>query len=241
MSKTDRIYANTTAKRGSFKFDSRVAAVFEDMIARSVPGYRQILELLPTLTRQFARENQNYYDLGCSLGAGLIAIADGLGSTPANLVGIDNSSAMIKQAKSNLNSLTTQNVILVEEDIVKTELQNAALVLMNFTLQFIPLGEREELIKKIYEGLHSGGALILSEKIVFDSDKTNSALIAIHHQFKADQGYSELEIAQKRDAIENVLVPETLKAHTNRLNDAGFSTVTPWVQNLQFVSILAIK
>ncbi len=241
MNETDRIYANTKAARGSFKFDKRVASVFEDMISRSVPGYRQILELLPTLTRRFEFANQNYYDLGCSLGAGLLAINQGLGKTPATLIGVDNSSAMITQAKHNLATISEQNLTLLEEDLLKVKIERAAMVLMNFTLQFIPLSERASLIGKIFSGMHAGGALILSEKITFDNEQTNSALTAIHHQFKADQGYSDLEIAQKRDAIENVLIPETLDAHTQRLKKAGFSVVTPWVQNLQFVSILAIK
>lgn len=241
MNDTDRLYQTNKASRGSFKFDARVAAVFEDMISRSVPGYTQILELLPTLTRQFRVADKNYYDLGCSLGAGLMAIAQGLDRTPARLIGVDNSSAMIKRAKLNLTGTVEQDFILLEEDILTTKIEHAALVLMNFTLQFIPLGKRADLIQTIYDGLQTGGALIMSEKISFDDEKTNAALSDIHHQFKADQGYSDLEIAQKRDAIENVLIPETLAVHTQRLIDAGFCVVTPWVQNLQFVSILAIK
>lgn len=150
---------------------------------------------------------------------------------------------MIKQASKNLSLLdsTDLNYYLLEQDLMTTDIDTAALVLMNFTLQFIALDQRDSLIQKIYAGLLDGGSLVLSEKIKFDDHKTHDALTNIHHQFKADQGYSQLEIAQKRDAIENVLVPETLDAHIQRLRGAGFSVVTPWVQNLQFVSILAIK
>lgn len=243
----DQIYRSpkhsAKIKSGSFVFDERVAAVFNDMISRSVPGYQQILEMLPTLTRQFANQNSNYYDLGCSLGAGMLAMAEGLGSSKGKLVGIDNSSAMINKATSNLSLIKSKGFefSLIEQDLMDTQINSAAMVLMNFTLQFIALNRRDELIKNIYCGLLDGGSLVLSEKIKFDDHKTNSALIDIHHQYKSDQGYSQMEIAQKRDAIENVLIPETLETHVYRLKKAGFSVVTPWVQNLQFISILAIK
>ena len=263
----DQIYRSpaTTAlaRSGSFVFDQRVAKVFADMISRSVPGYQQILEMLPTLTRQFRFNNSNYYDLGCSLGAGMLAMAKGLSTDGLNangseaddpeaegsdafnatLIGIDNSAAMIAQAARNLAILdaSAPNYCLLEQDILGCKLDSAAMVLMNFTLQFIALEHRDALVEKIYASLVNGGALVLSEKIKFDDAKTNQTLIGIHHQYKADQGYSQMEIAQKRDAIENVLIPETLETHTRRLKDAGFSVVTPWVQNLQFISILAVK
>lgn len=246
-SNKDQIYRSAQlaepARPGSFVFDQRVASVFADMISRSVPGYQQILEMLPTLTRQFKVANSNYYDLGCSLGAGMLAISEGLEQMSGHIIGVDNSSAMIEQAKHNLSELDAKagRYSLLEKDLLEIEIESAAMVLMNFTLQFIPLAERDALIEKIYAGLHNGGSFVLSEKIKFNNHKTNLALIDIHHQYKADQGYSQLEISQKRDAIENVLIAETLETHTKRLKNAGFSVVTPWVQNLQFISILAIK
>ena len=256
--KRDQIYrqnddANATAGTGtaSFRFDERVAGVFSDMISRSVPGYQQILGMLPTLVKQFSQQNsqQNYYDLGCSLGAGMIAMTQGLSEakclSSCKVIGVDNSSAMLEQAKDIFKEVQTVNpeldFSLNEGNIQDTLIENAALVLMNFTLQFIPLAERDALIQSIYNGLDNGGALILSEKIKFNDAPTQEKLTDIHHQFKADQGYSELEIAKKRDAIENVLIPETLEKHQQRLQNAGFSIVTPWVQNLQFISILAVK
>lgn len=236
--KTDKLYQTSSAKPGSFVFDARVAEVFTDMISRSVPGYQQILEMLPTLTRQFQSHNANYFDLGCSLGAGMLAMSEGLKGQRYTLIGIDNSAAMIEQAANNLASL---NAEFYEQDLNQTQISNAAIVLMNFTLQFISIESRSQVIQNIYDGLNEGGAFILSEKIKFDDDHTNQTLIDIHHQYKADQGYSQLEIAQKRDAIENVLIPETLNTHIERLSNAGFSVITPWVQNLQFISILAIK
>lgn len=236
----DTIYQQPQTKRGKFQFDQRVAEVFADMIARSVPGYEQILGMLPTLVRQFRQENASYYDLGCSLGAGTLAMAEGL-DMPSKLIGIDNSEAMLNSAEPILKSLANHSVELRCEDICDTEISHAALVLMNFTLQFVPLDQRDELIRRCYRGLLDGGALVLSEKLSFENAGSEQHLTDIHHQYKADQGYSQLEIAQKRDAIEDVLVPETLSAHTERLRLAGFQVITPWIQNLQFVSILAVK
>lgn len=235
-----------TAVKGSFKFDARVAEVFNDMISRSVPGYRQILEMLPTLVKQLHQNHGNYYDLGCSLGAGMLAIAQGLSDTDyksgsGKIIGIDNSTAMLKHARDNLLPLSNTQFELHQQNLQDTDINNAAMVLMNFTLQFIPLTERDALVQKIHAGLTTGGAFIVSEKIKFQDNDTQQLFTDIHHQYKADQGYSQLEIAQKRDAIENVLIPETVEAHIKRLTKAGFSVISPWVQNLQFISILAVK
>ena len=218
--------------------------MFEDMISRSVPGYRQILEFIPTLIRYFSHPMHRCYDLGCSLGAGMIAVAEGMDRAGGEIIGIDNSPAMLAQAEKLLASYQSSPSIrfrLQQADIAEHPLQQSSLMLMNFTLQFIALDQRLPLIQRIYNNLVDGGALVLSEKIHLDDARTNQTLIDIHHQYKADQGYSQLEISQKRDALEDVLIPETLDTHLNRLADAGFSVVTPWLQNLQFVSILAIK
>lgn len=237
----DQLFQHISATPGSFVFDERVARVFENMISRSVPGYQQILQMLPTLTRQFTQQNAHYYDLGCSLGAGMLAMAEGLKGIPAALIGIDNSAAMLAQAAHNTTHLDAFTISLEQQNIQDFEYSNAAMILMNFTLQFIPIEHRSRLLNKLYHSLLPGGVLVLSEKIKFDDPATAAALTEIHHQYKFDQGYSKMEISQKRDAIENVLIPETLETHLNRLAEAGFSVATPWVQNLQFVSILAIK
>lgn len=245
--KTDTIFSNNSTEKGEFKFDQRVAKVFADMISRSVPGYQQVLKLLPTVTRQFASNNSHYYDLGCSLGAGMLAMAQGLNKNNGTVIGIDNSSAMIEQANSHLAILPNSDnqdfpkLELICDDICKTPLHPCAMALMNFTLQFIPLDQRSNLIQRIFDALKPGGALILSEKLTFAEQDIDQLLIRLHHQFKADQGYSQLEISRKRDAIENVLIPETLDVHTQRLKSAGFKTVTTWLQHFQFVSLIAVK
>ena len=245
--KKDNIYQHANASTGSFRFDAKVADVFADMIERSVPGYNQILGLLPSLVRHSVAAGVRgcYYDLGCSLGAGMMAIAQGLeNSDRAEIIGIDNSASMIDAANTKLAALDTHydvNFSFITQNINQVQLDSAAMILMNFTLQFLPIEQRTELIQRCYDALNIGGQLVVSEKIQFKDAQVSQALTDIHHQFKEDQGYSRLEISQKRDAIENVLIPETLEVHTQRLKEAGFSVVVPWIQNLQFISILSIK
>ena len=154
---------------------------------------------------------------------------------------LDEASPLLNQYQKQLSSGSNVRFELQCADIRDVQVHNASMVLMNFTLQFLPLKDRKSLIQRVYDNLSNGGIFVLSEKIKFNDFATNSALIEIHHQYKADQGYSQLEISQKRDAIEDVLIPETLETHIKRLQEAGFSIVTPWIQNLQFISIIAIK
>jgi tRNA (cmo5U34)-methyltransferase len=135
----------------------------------------------------------------------------------------------------------TGAVELVNGDICDIEINNASLVVMNFTLQFVPLEQRANLLEKIYQGLNPGGCLIISEKLSFEPESLNALLSELHHGFKRAQGYSDLEISQKRDSIENVLVPETLDSHIQRLRACGFQSTSPWFQCFNFCSLVAIK
>ena len=237
----DKIYLFGKPKPGSFTFDENVARVFEDMISRSVPGYQQILEMLPSLSRQFRQEGANYYDLGCSLAAGLLAVRLGLNNSSGHLIGVDTSKAMLDRAEKSLQQAHPNTWELREQDIRNSEISNAAIVLLNFTLQFIALEDRHSVLSNIYQGLKENGVLVLSEKLKMPSELIEQKMNDIHLQYKADQGYSELEISRKREAIENVLIAETYETHKQRLEQIGFSIVFPWIQNLQFISFLAIK
>ena len=136
---------------------------------------------------------------------------------------------------------STTETQLVNGDICDIEITNASLVVMNFTLQFVPLEKRPALLEKIYQGLNPGGCLIISEKLSFEPESLNTLLSDLHHGFKRAQGYSDLEISQKRDSIENVLVPETLDTHIQRLRACGFQSASPWFQCFNFCSLVAIK
>ena len=160
----------------------------------------------------------------------------------AKIIAVDNSSAMLDKCATILASVASAvSTELVNQDICDTKIENASMVVMNFTLQFIPMAQRVPLLEKIYAGLNPGGCLVISEKLHFEPPSLNTLLSDLHHQFKRGQGYSDLEISQKRDSIENVLIPETLDAHIQRLRACGFQSASPWFQCFNFCSLVAIK
>ncbi len=238
----DQIYSESLANIANFSFDAQVADVFTDMIERSVPGYRSIITMIETLTEHYAQPGSNLYDLGCSLGAATLSMARGVNVEDCNIIAIDNSATMVERCRKAVEQKhTCAGVRVVEGDILTTEITDASVVVLNFTLQFITPEDRARLLEKIAAGMRAGGVLILSEKVVFKDDHLNGLLVDIHHDFKRAHGYSDLEISQKRNALENVLVPETIATHRERLLAAGFTSVDVWFQCFNFMSMLAIK
>lgn len=238
----DTIYRKQTDTVSPFEFNEHVASVFPDMIRRSVPGYDLLCNLSGVVVANYAQENSNVYDLGCSLGGSTLAMRHGLEDKSISLIAIDNSAAMLDEFKTILTKDSAKTAIEIRcEDIRESEVTNASLVTMNFVLQFIPLEDRMGLLEKIYAGLLDKGCLLMSEKIQFEEDKENEFQIELHHKFKAMNGYDELEIANKRTALENVLIPESIETHIKRLKDIGFSEVYISLQCFNFVSFLAIK
>lgn len=242
MRKQDSIYASPLEELVDFSFDERVVDVFPDMIQRSVPGYGNIISMIGILAANYAQNKSHCYDLGCSLGAASLSMRQRITQTDCDIIAVDNSAAMIERAQTIFNSDKSNVAIkLICADLQDIRIENASVVVMNFTLQFIPLAERLALIKRIYEGMKPGGIFILSEKITFDDPATDSFQTKIHHDFKRANGYSDLEISQKRTALENVLIPETLVTHQQRLNNAGFESSHMWFQCFNFMSLVAIK
>lgn len=225
-----------------FTFDEQVANVFPDMIQRSVPGYSQILYYIAQWAHKLAQPQSNIYDLGCSLGAVTAAIRQQITQVDCQIIAVDQAQAMIERAKQYIFSFKSAiPVRIVCEDILQTDIKRASLVVLNFTLQFLSPTNRQLLINRIYNGLNSGGALILSEKIRFNASKCHQLIDDIHIDFKRANGYSELEISQKRQSLENVMKTDTLDTHFARLEQAGFEQMTTWYQQLNFASMIAIK
>ncbi len=238
----DQIYSDSLANIADFSFDAQVADVFTDMIERSVPGYRAIITMIETLTEHYAQPSSNLYDLGCSLGASTLSMRRGMAVDDCRIISVDNSDAMVKRCRKAMDrDLRDTPVEVVCDDIRNVEIDNASVVVLNFTLQFIPPEERLRLLEKIYQGMCLGGVLILSEKVVFPDEHLNGLLRDIHHDFKRAHGYSDLEVSQKRSALENVLIPETTATHRERLAQAGFASVDVWFQCFNFMSMLAVK
>lgn len=237
----DNIFASPLSEIVDFVFDDKVVDVFPDMINRSVPGYGTIINIIGIVAQEYATPNTKLYDLGCSLGAASLSMRHRLTKEGCEIISVDNAQAMIERLNKILqrdNSQTPVHTICA--DIQDTEIKNASVIVMNFTLQFIPLAERKTIMKKIYDGLNKGGCLILSEKLAFAEDE-NKIQIDLHHAFKKANGYSDLEVAQKRSALENVLIPETEETHIQRLKETGFKQVFSLFQCFNFASFIAIK
>lgn len=238
----DQIYALPLKSVGDFEFDEQVVRVFPDMIARSVPGYASILSMIGELSAGYATAGSNIYDLGCSLGAATFLMRSRV-SQDCTIHAVDSSVAMVAKLNELLDKQSTAGcrVTVTEADIRTTPIEQASFAVLNFTLQFIAVDERESLLHRVAAGMLPGGALVLSEKVCFNDPAQQTTMTELHHAFKRANGYSDLEVAQKRTALESKLVPETLQVHVERLQQVGFSTVVPWFQCFNFVSLLAVK
>lgn len=241
-SNTDLIYSNPHSQVKNFTFDAQVVEVFPDMISRSVPGYNTIIDTIGRLSQQYVQDNTNIYDLGCSLGAATLAMRRAIDKSNVKIIGIDNSEAMVERCKMHVGAFKGSAPVEIHQGNIETfNIENASMVVLNFTLQFIEKEKRQALMKKIYQGLVPGGILVLSEKVTHQSEVSNELLIDLHHDFKRANGYSELEIAQKRTALENVMKPDSLDDHLSRLSQVGFKNITPWFQCFNFLSLVAFK
>jgi len=242
MAGQDNIFAAPIEKLGDFTFDARVAEVFPDMIQRSVPGYSNIISAIGMLAERFAKPHSTVYDLGCSLGAATLSMRRHINQEGCEIIAIDNSAAMVERCRLHIDAYRSDTpVSVVEADIRDVEIKDASVVVLNFTLQFLAPDDRRTLLENIYAGLRPGGILILSEKYIFDDERSHELLIDLHHDFKRANGYSELEISQKRSAIENVMRPDSIETHKQRFADIGFSSSEVWFQCFNFGSMFAIK
>ena len=238
----DTLYAQADDVVAGFQFDRAVVDVFRDMINRSVPGYPTIVHTIGDIAGRYAQPDTNCYDLGCSLGAATLAMRHQIQAPGVRIIGVDNSQAMIDRCEE----LLTRDdqgapVDLICASIEDIEITRASVCVLNFTLQFIPVAQRLDILTAICDGLLPGGVLILSEKIAFEEAEYHQLMIDLHHNFKRMHGYSELEIARKRSALENVLIPESVATHKQRLTTAGFRSVDLWFQCFNFASFVAFK
>ena len=241
----DRIY-ETDDRGAPFRFNDNVAAVFPDMLRRSIPGYAATLEAIGSLAARYVRPGTHCYDLGCSLGAATLAMRQGIGVPDCRIFAVDVAPAMIARCREivaeddRLNAPPTE-VVIVEDDIRNVDIVNASMVVLNYTLQFLAPDARDDMIARIHRGMVDGGLLVLSEKVVDENAQMEALLVDLHHEHKRRNDYSSLEIARKRAALEDVLVPETVRSHRARLEHAGFAHTAVWLRYFNFVSIIAIR
>ena len=238
----DSIYANKVTQVDDFRFDAGVANVFTDMINRSIPSYAELVKYIGLLAQRYVTDGSVVYDLGCSLGAVSLSVDQSLVGRKCTIVGIDNSEAMISRLAVVTNNYQWQHPFETRvADICEIELDKNSFTVMNFVLQFLNQEDRFSMLSKIHASLSDGGALVLSEKIKLENTGNDQLIYELHHDFKRSQGYSELEISQKRDALEDMMKIDSDAFHIKRLKEVGFSQVIKWHQAFNFVSYLAIK
>ncbi len=238
----DDIFKNDFAPGGDFTFDSKVAEVFDDMLSRSVPCYEQVIAMTGAILKKFLRPKDLICDLGCSTGATLINLARALEKINPVFLGFDNSEAMIAKARIKAEMYgKTQNITFYEQDILEFSLPDIGAIILNYTMQFIRPLDRPEFAVRLYESLRPGGVLIMSEKVIFPNSTINRCYIDFFLDFKRKQGYSEIEITRKREALENVLVPFSCAENITLLRQAGFSDVESFFQWFNFASFIAVK
>jgi len=240
MGKQDNIYEKGNLSGLPFSFNEEVAEVFEDMIERSVPGYKTSQSIITLYAKNFYREDTNCYDIGCSLGASSFSILQG--ANRAKIIAIDKSAAMIDECERIFKNYENPNsLIFLNEDIMESDLQNASVVVVNYLIQFLGLDERDILFKKIFNALIPNGILILSEKVHYENKFENQRIINTHHLFKSENGYSDLEISGKRDSLEGILKTEHEEDHILRARKVGFTKVEKILSNLNFRTFVFSK
>jgi tRNA (cmo5U34)-methyltransferase len=238
----DRIFAETEVDAGSFEFNDEVADVFPDMLRRSIPGYAATIRAIGALASRYVQPGTRCYDLGCSLGAATLAMRQNIAVPGCQIVGVDLAPAMITRCREIIAADDGDvDVSIVEDDVRQIAIERASMVVMNYTLQFLSLEERDVMIGNIFDGLIDGGIFVLSEKVVDEDQEVEALLVQMHHDFKRQNAYSALEISRKRTALEDVLIPESIAAHRARLESAGFRHIGVWLRQFNFVSIIATK
>ncbi|CAM2006663.1 carboxy-S-adenosyl-L-methionine synthase CmoA [Acanthopleuribacter pedis] len=237
----DELFKKPITRLTDFQFSDEVAAVFDDMLNRSVPFYDEVQNAIVDLVAHHYQPGTRVYDLGCSTGLMMAKLLDGIEEL-AEIVGIDDSQAMIdKTAQRFANLPRGERVVLHREDLRTAGMSGASAVIMNYTLQFVRPLYREQVVRRIFEALEPGGVFVLSEKVLEDSTNISRLFIDMYYQFKRRQGYSNLEISQKREMLENVLIPYKVSEQRELLCKCGFAEVETFFKWHNFASFIAIK
>ena len=239
----DKVFAFNDKPVTDFAFDKTVAGVFDDMVSRSVPFYDEMQRMSAELAADFAMDGTNVYDIGCSTGTTLIAFDPLIKAKNVTLHGLDNSHDMLKRANEKLSGSDLQHPYeLAYCDLNKgLQIENASVVSFILTLQFVRPLYRERVVKQIYEGLNPGGAFIIIEKLTSEDSIFNRLFIQHYYEFKRRNGYSEMEISNKREALENVLIPYRMDENFELLRGAGFEKIEVFFRWYNFCGIIAKK
>jgi tRNA (cmo5U34)-methyltransferase len=243
MTGEDKVFTSPVQRASGFQFDETVASVFDDMLERSVPLYNEVQRMTVELAKNFAQKGSNVYDLGCSTGTTIVLLARSIPEASIRFIGCDSSAPMLEKCKEKLVSFgCLERCELVQQDLnEEIKIENASVVLMNYTLQFVRPLYRDKLVQSIYQGLRERGCLLMTEKIVSGNSFLNSLFIDLYYEYKRRKGYSDMEIAQKREALENVLIPYKMDENCELLRRNGFHLQDVFFRWYNFASFMAIK
>tara|TARA_R110000868_G_scaffold129349_5_gene338019 strand:+ start:1385 stop:2107 length:723 start_codon:yes stop_codon:yes gene_type:complete len=238
----DDIFDKKKEQIDNFSFNKEVAAVFDDMVERSIPNYGEVHRIVADMVRRYLDDGATVYDLGCSTGSTMVLMHQTALTEKKSLklIGVDASSAMLEKCSAKLKDHQV-DAILIEGDLLELEYESCDMIVMDYTLQFIPLEQRTKLLAKLYQALKPGGRFVLAEKIASSQPKIQEMITDLYYDFKRRNGYSEMEISQKREALENVMTPLTPTQQISMLEVAGFSQVDMVFRWYNFAAWLAIK
>lgn len=235
----DQLFKQSSTSPAAFSFDESVARVFDDMIQRSIPLYTEVQQTIPALAGTLDHDPLHIVDLGCSTGTTLLHLATQLRERRLRLTGVDNSQPMLDRLGQKFDAMSGIEIELVCADLQSVELRDVSIVVMNYTLQFLPPECRLAMLRRVHCGLRSGGFLILSEKLIHPEPTMNHTWTKLYFDFKRRNGYSELEIARKRSALENVLIPLSLQDNLSLLQSAGFHGIEVLLKWFNFATLIA--
>ena len=236
----DEVFKKESEGLNSFRFNANVAAVFDDMASRSIPMYRMMYESLVKWAAKAPISNCNrIYDIGCSTGTGICLLANHL-QRQCQFIGIDTSIDMLNAAKAKLSEIGNHEIALVHNDAVNYEYEPTSLVILNYTMQFLPISMRERLLQKISDALIPGGILFMSEKLTPEGNSLKKPIEQIYDEYKRSHGYSDIEILEKKKALQDFLIPITEQEHRASLQSVGLTeheTILKWHQFATFIAI----
>ena len=240
--KTDQVFKEPMNKSTDFKFDAQVANVFNDMVSRSVPYYLEMQRMMAEIIPDYVQPNSSVYDLGCSTGTTLLSL-DKLLDQSVCFVGVDSSAEMIENSNGNFRSSgVTRPYDLITADLYKPfKITDASVVILCLTLQFIRPLYRQKMLESVYQQMNEGACLILIEKILAEDADLNRQFINYYYNLKRRNSYDEMEISQKREALENVLIPYKLSENIAMLEESGFTKTEVFFKWYNFAGIIAIK
>lgn len=239
----DKLFAAQMQEVSDFTFDTATAKVFDDMVERSVPLYTELQRMMAELSIQFLQHGSVMYDLGCATGSTMKAVAQSCTDTSVRFIGIDNSEAMLQKAGDNLRSAGVMDKceLRIADLTGSIDLSDASVVIMAWTLQFVRPFNRDQIISHIHRNLRPGGCLIITEKAVLEDPALNRLYINMYHDYKRRRGYSELEISQKREALENILIPYRVEENIELMKRNGFTTADVFFRWYNWSGLIAVK